>query len=100
MVRYESLLKISVRYFDYMKHPGIRLGFASFTKGPLSTALKYVKNVKRTLNELNKDERDLINREFFSTRDNPEWWKKYYSKSTYYRKRYFAIKNFMERYGV
>lgn len=96
--RYEELLKISVRYNDYLRHPRLKIAFSSKSRRQLSDAVKYVKNVKETLGKLSKEDRYLINHEFFVNRNNQLWWTKYYSQSTYYRKRYFAIKAFIERF--
>ena len=99
MTRYEELVKISIRYNDYLRHQMFSIGFSSITRKPMNAAARYVLNVKRVLNELNKEERDIIMNEFFVENKNWNWWSKYYSKSTYYRKRYFAIKSFMENFA-
>lgn len=98
LARYEELLKISVRYNDYIRHPRFRITFSSRSRRQLNDAVKYVKNVKDALGGLSKEDRHLISNEFFSNRNNQLWWTKYYSQSTYYRKRYFAIKAFIERF--
>ena len=98
LTRYTELVKISVRYNDYLKHP-IKLGFASRSNREVAQAVKYVNNVKRTLKKLKKEDKNIILKEFFTTKSDPFWWVKQYSKSTYYRRRYFAVKSFMEIYA-
>ena len=99
MYRFEELLKISVRYNDYLTRPRLYHGFASFRKPRTNDVAKYVATVNKTLEKLNKEDNYILRNDFFSVNKNPEWWSKYYSKSTYYRKRYFAIKAFMENYA-
>ena len=98
LARYEELIKISVRYNDYLRHQMFRIGLSPITHKPTNEASRYVFNVRRVLNELSKENREIIVNEFFSEKTNSNWWNKYYSSSTYYRKRYFAIKSFMEIY--
>ena len=98
LTRYEELVKISIRYNDYLKHP-IKLGFASRSNREVARAVKYVNNVKRTLKELAKEDKNIIMKEFFLHKGDPFWWEKHYTKSTYYRRRFYAIKSFMEKYA-
>lgn len=98
MMRYEELVRISVRYNDYIHHPRLKIGFSSTSHKPLLDAHKFIKGVKKTLSELDKEDKKLLLNEFFEKKD-PFWWTKRYSKSTYYRRRYSAVKNFMEIYS-
>lgn len=95
--RYEELIKISVRYNDYLERPRIR-GLSSRSKKRANDAALYVYNVKKAISSLNEEEREIIQREFFYNNGDPMWWSKYYSRSTYYRKRSLAVKSFMENY--
>ena len=85
--RFEGLIKISMCYKNYLRHARLDL----FKK-------QFVKNVDDTLDSLKKEHRRIIVKEFFNNK-NIYWWTKYYSKSTFYRKRFFAIKSFMEIYS-
>ena len=100
LARYEELLRISVRYNDYITRPTFRLMIASVTRKPKTEAEKYVFHVRSVLKGLNKEDKEILVNEFFSNNFNPSWWTKYYTKSTYYRKRYQAIKSFHERYAL
>ncbi len=97
--RFEDMVLIATRYNDYLYHPRIQIGLSSKSHKPFTEAVKYIRNVKRVLKELKKDDRELIMSEFFSLKYNPRWWVKKFSKSTYYRRRYIAVKNFMEIYS-
>ena len=97
--RLEEMVKISVRYNDYLARPRLYHGFASTRKERKNDVAKYVTTVKKTLAKLNDENRYIIKNEFLTSNNDPMWWSKYYSKSTYYRKRYFAIKQFMEIYA-
>ena len=99
LTRYENMLKISVRYNDYLRYPRLRLLFSSKNRKINNVASSYVRHVKLTLARLNKEDRNLIINEFFASKSNSLWWTKYYSRSTYYRKRGFAIKAFFEVYS-
>ena len=99
LTRFEELLRISVRYHDYLSKPSFRFMLAGFTHKPKTEAERYVYHVRSILKELKDEDKKIITNEFFSQHSSPTWWTKYYSKSTYYRKRYFAIKTFMERYA-
>ena len=97
--RYEELLKISVRYNDYLRYPRLKMRLASGAKlSELPAATTYVRNVKKALERLEPNHRILIEKEFFSRNNKPTWWSKYYSKSTYYRVRSLAIKSFIDNF--
>lgn len=98
--RYEEAIKISVRYRDYLLHPRLKIRLSSGENEFLSDAVKYVKNVRKTLDNLNPHERELINKEFFEKNVKQDWWSKYYSRSTYYRLRNEAIKKFVEGFEL
>jgi len=100
LTRYEEMLKVSVRYFDYLKHPRLKIAFSSGARKQLNDAAHYVASVKKTLAKLDRKYRDLLVNEFFTSKNNQLWWRKYYSKSTYYRDRYFAIKAFTEAFNI
>lgn len=95
--RYEELIKISVRYNDFLERPRIR-GLSSRNKRRLNDAALYVYNVKKAISSLNEEEREIIKKEFFYNNGDSMWWAKYYSRSTYYRKRSLAVKSFLENY--
>ena len=99
LTRYEEMLRISVRYNEYISKPSFRIMFASITRKPKTEAERYVFHVRNTLKELDKEDKDILVNEFFSFNNNSFWWTKRYTKSTYYRKRYLAIKSFFERYA-
>ena len=99
--RFEELIRISVRYRDYLRHPRMKIRFASGGETvPLPDAVHYVKNVQKTLSTMTPAMRELIEKEFFSRNTKPNWWSKYYSKSTYYRLRNRAIKKFVEAFDA
>ena len=98
LTRYEELVKISIRYNDYLRHP-LKLGFASRSNREVAQAVKYVNKVKKVLKGLAKEDKSIIMKEFFSYKGDPFWWVKYYTKSTYYHRRFYAIKSFMEMYA-
>lgn len=100
LTRYEEMLKVSVRYLDYLKHPRLKIAFSSGARKRLNVAAHYVASVKTTLAKLDKKYRDLLVNEFFTGKHNELWWTKHYSKSTYYRDRYFAIKAFTEAFNL
>ena len=86
--RFESLIKISMRYQNYLGHARFNIFKRHF-----------IQNVDNTLELLNKEHKRIIENEFFNEEADIYWWTKYYAKSTFYRKRFFAIKNFMEIYS-
>lgn len=94
---YEELVKISVRYNDYLERPRIR-GLASLSRKRVNDAVRYVYNVKKAISSLKDEDREIIQREFFYLNGDPMWWTKFYSRATYYRKRSSAVKSFMENY--
>lgn len=99
--RYEEAIKISVRYHDYLTHPRLKIRLSSGGESTqLSDAVKYVKCVRRTLDNLNPHERQLISKEFLDVNPKPFWWAKYYSRSTYYRLRNSAIRKFVEGFEL
>lgn len=100
MQRYEEMLRVSVRYLDYIKHPRFHITFSSITRKKLNEAAHYVVSVKKALNSLDKPYRELLMFEFFNETYNPLWWKKYYTKSTYYRRRSEAIRAFEEAFSL
>lgn len=55
----------------------------------------YIYYVRVILEELSKDERRILVRDFIETSDR-NWWMDYYSKSTYYRLKNEAIKHFLD----
>ena len=96
--RYEEVIKILVRYKDYVTRPRY-VGFSSTSKNRDDDAISYVNNVNRVLVNLSKEDRTIIENEFIRYRIDPLWWMNYYSRSTYYRRRSSAIKSFMEIYA-
>ena len=99
--RFEQLVRISVRYRDYLHHPRVKIKFASGGETvPSQDAVSYVKSVKKTLEKMNPSLREVIEKEFFNRNTKPNWWSKYYSKSTYYRLRDKAIRKFIEEFGT
>lgn len=95
---YEEVIKILVRYKDYVSRPRY-IGFSSVSKTNNEDAISYVNNVNRALVMLSKEDRTIIENEFIRYRIDPLWWMNYYSRSTYYRRRTAAIKSFMEIYA-
>ena len=57
----------------------------------------YVKRVKNAYLELNGEMRRFINNDFFYE-DYPFWWKRYYSKATYYRLKRKSMLKFKEAF--
>ena len=97
LTRYEEILRISVLYHQYLPRAGQLIVFSSVTRKEKAAAANFIKNIKFTLKKMDKKNREFAKREFFSSYQ-PDWWTKYYSRSTYYRKRYNAIKSFLENY--
>jgi len=97
LTRYEEILRISIRYNEFMNRPKFLFLRPNYKYMGVDVN-EYVKKVNGTLKCLSKEDKHILFKEFFNEKDNREWWKKYYSKSTYYRKRFFAIKRFMETY--
>ena len=96
MQRYEVMLRVSVRYLDFIRHPRFLISLSSSDKKRVDEAVHYVASVKKALNKVGKANRDFLKREFFDKTYDPYWWTKKYSKSSYYRKRNEAIKAFEE----
>lgn len=58
----------------------------------------YVKRVKDAYSKLDTLEQNFINNEFFY-QDYPDWWKKLYSKTTFYRIKRQSMKDFLEAFN-
>lgn len=98
LTRYEELLKISVQYSNYKQTSSNSLLLSKAERKYQKLANEYMRSVKRTLNKLNKSDKHLIKKEFFSSNRNPFWWTSEYSKSAYYRHRSSAVKSFLENF--
>ena len=99
LARYEEVIKISVRYNDFISHPRFRFSLGSVNRMSNNQALNYVRNVRKALDNLKKEDKNIIFQEFFNEKAELLWWRKHYTKSTYYRKRGNAIKHFLESYA-
>lgn len=97
--KYVEVLKISVRYFDYLQHPRMRITLSSKYRDNQNDAVKYVNKVKKTLDKIDKLHKDIVLKEFFGQAKERYWWIPYYSKSSYYRLRNEAIHNFLEEFS-
>ena len=93
--RYEKMVTIAVRYNNYLKHPKFKFSLSSTSRKRRNETLLFVKRVRQTLAKLTRDERFMLENEFFDNNQNQFWWERFYTKSTYYRKRSFAIKAFI-----
>lgn len=98
MGRYEQLAMISIRYSDYARFPHYKMKLSSKNRGELPQSVKYINDVKNALNKINPVHREFVIKEFFDKNRNQYWWADRYSKSTYYRIRSIAIKNFLEEF--
>lgn len=76
---------IAKKYFEYLKN--------TEQKGSKS----YIKKVKEAYNKLDQLEQQFINNEFFY-QNYPNWWKKIYPKTTYYRIKKKSMVNFLEAF--
>ena len=97
--RYEEVLHIFVRYHDYLTRPEVKPFLFFGIKTREKEAIKYINNVKKALKSLSKEERNIIQNEFYEFKK-PLWWSKYYSRATYYRKRTYAVKSFLENFSL
>lgn len=53
-----------------------------------------ITSFEHILNSLQEDTRKIIEQEFMNV-PNPEWWREYYAKSTYYRMKTKAMEEFL-----
>lgn len=60
--------------------------------------LKYINRVEKAFNQLTDIEKEFINKDFFFEAY-PNWWRKYYSRTTYYRIRKRSILSFKEAFN-
>ena len=82
---------IANKYFKCLK------SLSKSTVGKPNTIL-YIKKVKEAYSKLDALEQRIINNEFFF-QEYPDWWRKTYSKSTFYRLKKQSMKNFLEAFG-
>ena len=85
-----SVEDIAGRYFECLKK------LASSKPGKSHSL--YVKRVKDAYSKLDTLEQNFINNEFFY-QDYPDWWKKLYSKTTFYRIKRQSMKDFLEAFN-
>jgi hypothetical protein len=85
-----SVEDIAGRYFECLKK------LASSKRGKSHSL--YVKRVKDAYSKLDTLEQNFINNEFFY-QDYPDWWKKLYSKTTFYRIKRQSMKDFLEAFN-
>lgn len=77
---------IAKKYFEYLKD----------TKQEGSKT--YIQKVKSAYSELDNLEQQFINNDFFY-QNYPNWWKKLYPKTTYYRIKKKSMISFLEAFG-
>lgn len=81
---------IANKYFQSLK------SLSKSTVGKSHTIL-YIKKVKAAYSKLDSLEQRIINNEFFF-QEYPDWWKKTYTKTTFYRLKKQSMKDFLEAF--
>lgn len=56
---------------------------------------KFALKVEYALSLLKKEEKRIFENDFLDNQQQKYWWRNYYSKSTYYRLKYQAMKTFL-----
>ena len=88
----ESVRQIAKMYLlavrNNEKTPDEQHGDETFLKNQM-----YIDKVNEAFNKLDGLERSLINNDFFY-QAYPDWWKKQFSRSTYYRIRKSSVRHF------
>ena len=59
---------------------------------------EFLLKVEKAYSALSENEKNLINNEFFY-QDYPDWWRKKYSKATFYRIKKQSMKDFLEAFN-
>lgn len=85
-----GLESIADKYFKCLK------SLSKSTVGKPNTIL-YIKRVKEAYSKLDSLEQKIINNEFFF-QDYPDWWRKTYSKTTFYRLKKQSMQDFLEAF--
>lgn len=83
--------KIATKYFASLHR------LSKTVKSKKSEAI-YIKRVKSAYETLDDLEKQFINNEFFY-QEYPDWWKKRYSKTTYYRIKKKSMMDFLEAFN-
>lgn len=81
---------IADKYFQCLK------SLSKSRVGKPNTVL-YIKKVKEAYSKLDALEQRIINNEFFF-QEYPDWWRKTYSKTTFYRLKKQSMLNFLEAF--
>ena len=58
----------------------------------------YVARVEESLAALDENQRLILNNDFFFQNEYPFWWESYFAKSTYYRIKKVAMRNFLRNF--
>ncbi len=86
-----SMEDIASEYFDCLRN----LTKSSTKK---TNSALFIKRVKDAYSKLDMLEQNFINNEFFY-QDYPDWWRKKYSKTTFYRIKKQSMKDFLEAFN-
>lgn len=92
---YRDICEIAELYFYAVKKSRNR--DLSDVDGEIDDYMKFILRVKRAFEQLTETEKEFINNDFFFEAY-PNWWKKYYTKSMYYRIRRQSMLSFREAF--
>ena len=86
---------IAKNYFTAERHIRSHIcGFASCDEVGLTAYQNYVERVICAYDNLNEEEKNIINNEYFY-QDYPNWWKSLYTRSSFAYKKRSAMKRFL-----
>ena len=60
---------------------------------------KFIHHFERTLKHLNEFDRNFFHKVYLYE-ENEDWWKKYYTRMTYYRMRETVARKFLDKFGL
>ena len=68
-------------------------------ESPSNEEGRFVRHFERTLKHLNEFDRNFFSK-IYLYENNADWWKKYYTKTTYYRMRENVSRKFLDKFGL
>lgn len=86
-----SMEDIASEYFDCLRN-------LTNSNTKKTNSVLFIKRVKDAYSKLDMLEQNFINNEFFY-QDYPDWWRKKYSKTTFYRIKKQSMKDFLEAFN-
>lgn len=93
----KRLRHVARNYFTAQRYLRARVcGFSSGDEATLNTYQQFVLRVHRAYDELDDEEKEFINNDFFYD-EYPKWWVTKYSMSSYYRKKKITMRKFLEK---